>query len=194
MSSRIPAVPREELRPDQQEFYDYFRKSVTKNAPHPGAADRAGKTLFPVLAVLPKTGKLSVDMLASIEAEATTLPKDVMETVSLYVTTYFKSPYVTHAHKMMAVKLGALTQQQAENITSGSKPFDLNEQCSLAYDTAHHLLEVRGPLSKDLWDRCDAAFGKEGTVGLVHLTSLMTWTSLGLNAADVKAPQPPPQT
>ncbi|KAK4580444.1 hypothetical protein LTR86_000647 [Recurvomyces mirabilis] len=185
MSTRIPFVPRDEMQTEQQEFYDHFKDTVNKNAPHQGAAERASKTLFPVLAVLPKTGRMSVDMLASIEQEAHGLPKDAMETVCLFCTTYFKSPYVTFAHKSQAVKLGLLSQEQADAITSGAKPGDLNDGCSLAYDTAQYLLEVRGSMSSDLWEKC--------TVGLMHLVALMSWTSMGLNLADVPAP-PPPKT
>ncbi|KAK3671666.1 hypothetical protein LTR78_008399 [Recurvomyces mirabilis] len=193
MSTRIPSIPRDEMQPEQQEFYDHFKDTVNKNAPHPGAAERASKTLFPVLAVLPKTGRMSVDMLASIEQEAHGLPKDAMETVCLFCTTYFKSPYVTFAHKSQAIKLGLLSLGQADTITSGAKPGDLNDSCSLAYDTARYLLEVRGSLSSDLWEKCTATFGREGTVGLMHLVALMFWTSMGLNLADVPAP-PPPKT
>ncbi|KAK5111753.1 hypothetical protein LTR62_004673 [Meristemomyces frigidus] len=190
MSVRLPSIPREDLSPEQQSFHDHFRTTVSQTSPHPGAADRATSTLFPVLAVLPQTGRLSVDMLASIEHEAVGLPKDAMEVASLYCTTYFKSDYVTYVHKMMAVKLCLLSAEQAETITSGAKPRDLNEGCSLAYDTARYLLEVRGPLSQELWVGCLGAFGREGTVGLMHLVALMSWTSMGLNLADIPAPAP----
>lgn len=189
--SRIPPQPREELRSDRQEFYDYFRDSVSRNAPHPGAADRAGNTLFPVLAVLPKTGRTQVDLLALLEQEAEGLPADAREVVSLVATTHFRSAYVTHIHKMMAVKQKTLTEAQAEALAAGRKPEDLNGACSLAYDIAYHLLEVRGPLSQELFDRGVRAFGMEGTVGLTHHVALLSWTAMGLNVANVPVPSAP---
>lgn len=195
MSDRIPPQPKDRLNPQQQDFHDHFISSVERSSPHPGAADRASKTLFPVLAVLPKAGQHSVDFLADLEAETKQyLPKDTIETVSLLTTTHFKSAYVTHVHKMMAAKLNILSQTQVDAITSGTKPDDLNDHCSLAYDAAWHLLEVRGPFPQDLWERCVAAFKVEGTVGLMHYVSLMAWTSLGLNVADVPVPTGPSST
>ncbi|EME88568.1 uncharacterized protein MYCFIDRAFT_213337 [Pseudocercospora fijiensis CIRAD86] len=193
MSDRIPPLPRDQLNPDQQAFQDHFIASVQRIAPHPGAADRASKTVFPVLAVLPKAGQHSVDLLVDLEEETKGyLPKDAAETVSLLTTTYFKSDYVTHVHKTMDVTLGILTQAQADAITAGKKPEDLNEHCSLAYDAAWHLLDTRGPFPKELYEKCVQAFKLEGTVGLVHFVALLTWTALGLNVANVPVPKGPP--
>ncbi|KAK0882222.1 hypothetical protein LTR87_003970 [Friedmanniomyces endolithicus] len=186
--SRLPPRPRSELRPDQQAFHDYFHATISEKAPHPGASERAGNTLFPTLAVLPKTGRTQVDMLALLEEEAVGLPADARETASLVTTAFFKSAYVTHIHKMMAIKQKSLTEAQAEMLAQGRRPGDLNEGCELAWEIAHHLLEVRGPLPRELWERGNERFGLEGTVGLVHYVSLLAWTSMGMNAADVLAP------
>lgn len=191
MSTRLPARSREDLSPEQQTFLDYFRQSVTRSSPHPGAADRASKTLFPVLAVLPTVGKLSVDMLSSLEQQAPSLPANARETACLVTTTFFRSAFAGYAHKLMAVQLGLLSETQAEAITAGTKPGDLDESCSLAYDTAHHLLVVRGALPSELWDRCVKAFEIEGAVALMHMVSLMSWTSMNMNMADVPAPAAP---
>ena len=186
--SRLPPRPREELRPDQQRFHDYFHETVSKNAPHPGASERAGRTLFPTLAVLPKVGQAQVDMLAMLEEEAVGLPADAREVASLVATVHFKSVYVTHIHKKMAIMQKSLTEAQTEALGRGVRPEGLNDDCSLAYDIAHHLLDVRGPLPQDLWEKGNTRFGLEGTIGLVHYVSLLAWTSMGMNAADVPAP------
>lgn len=192
MSDRIPYQPREDLTSEQQTFYDHFHKTVSRNAPHPGAAERAGKSLFPVLAVLPSIGKLQVDLMAQLEDEAPSLPQDARETASLVVVTYFRAAFVIKVHSMNAIRLELLSESQSTTITQGSKPGDLNERCSLAYDVASHLLEKRGPLPQDLWKKGVETFGEEGTVCLVHLVALMSWTAMGMNAVDVKAPKKPP--
>lgn len=84
MSTRIPALGREDYRPDQQKFYEDFIEQVKKKAPHPGGADRASKTLFPVLAVIPDVGRLSVDMLDRLEDATPELPPHARETAALY--------------------------------------------------------------------------------------------------------------
>jgi 4-carboxymuconolactone decarboxylase len=193
MSTRLPPLPREDLNEEQQHFYDDFRATVNAKSSHPGAADRASRTLFPVLAVLPKSGRLSVDLLAYLEDETRSyLPEDARETACLVTTTFFKSVYVTYAHKMMAVKLGLLTQEQADAMTDGRRPDGLSERCGVAYDFSRELLEVRGAVREELWERAVGAFGKEGAVGLMHYVSLLAWTSMGLNVADVPAPPAPP--
>jgi hypothetical protein len=190
MSSRLPPVPREELDSEQQKAYDHFRASASRNAPHPGAVDRATNTLFPVLAVLPRTGSLNVDLLATLEQETTGyFSEAVREVVSLVATTFFKSDYVTRIHSLMAVQLGLLSQAQADAITEGRDPADLSADCRLAYRCAKHLLETRGPLTQELWDECVESFQLEGTIGLVHYVALLSWTSLTLNVANLKVPE-----
>jgi len=189
--SRLPPVPREELNPEQQEFHDHFHEVVSQKGP-PGASEKAGKTLLPFLVVLPKTGRRNVDMMGVLEDETEDLPNDAKETANLVCTAHFRCAFVTQAHKMLAIKLTSVTQKQAESIIAGAKPPDLNENCSIAYDTAYALVVVRGPLPQELWNRCLEAFGREGTVGLVHYVSLIAWTCMGLNACDVPAPEGAP--
>lgn len=136
--------------------------------------------------MIPDVGRLSVDMLDRLEDATPELPPHARETAALYTTTFFKSTYVTTIHKLQAVKLGLLTQTQMEEITAGRKPSDLDKERSVAYDVAEHLLAVRGSLPDELYERSLKTFGKEGTVALMHLVSLMAWTSMGLNVADVQ--------
>ncbi|TKA83102.1 hypothetical protein B0A55_00866 [Friedmanniomyces simplex] len=141
---------------------------------------------FPFLAVLPGIGRLSLDMLVGLgEATRGVLPLDAREIASLVCASHFGSAYATNAHTEIATKQKLLSQSQCQTITAGAKPDDLSEKGSLAYDAAYFLLNIRGPLSQELWNRCMSAFGKEGTVGLVHYVALYTWTSIALNAADV---------
>jgi len=103
--------------------------------------------------------------------------------------THFGAAHGMITHTGIATKYQLLSREQCEAITRGEKPGDLSEASSLAYDTTDYLMNIRGPLSKELWDRCVAAFGKEGTVGLVHYVALYSWTSIALNAADVVPPE-----
>ncbi|EMC98430.1 hypothetical protein BAUCODRAFT_426002 [Baudoinia panamericana UAMH 10762] len=160
MSTRIPSKPRSELRPDQQEMHDHFMEIVGQSS-HPGAAERAGRVFLPFLVLAPQIGRLSVDMLQAVEG-LPSLPADARETASLACTTFFRCDFATYAHSAMPVKLGLLTQSQADAIASGQKPDDLNKGCSLAYDVTRQLLEVRGALPQDLWDACVRQFGQEG--------------------------------
>ncbi|KAK1011381.1 hypothetical protein LTR91_001123 [Friedmanniomyces endolithicus] len=101
------------------------------------------------------------------EATQGVLPLDAREVVSLVCAAHFGSVYATQAHTEIAMKLKLLSHAQCQSITAGEKAEGMSEE---------------------LWDQYLRAFGKEGTVGLVHYVALCTWTSIALNAADVTAP------
>ncbi|KAK0253120.1 hypothetical protein LTR01_005593 [Friedmanniomyces endolithicus] len=177
---RLPKLPRDPLRPDQQELQGLFHSSVDGTAERPQAVGGP----FPFFAVLPEIGRLSLDMLVGLgEATQGVLPLDAREVVSLVCAAHFGSVYATQAHTEIAMKLKLLSHAQCQSITAGEKAEGMSEVGNLAYETAYFLLNVRGPLSQELWDQCLRAFGKEGTVGLVHYVALCTWTSIALNAA-----------
>ncbi|KAK1063980.1 hypothetical protein LTR74_009047 [Friedmanniomyces endolithicus] len=202
---RLPKQPRDQLRPDQQELQDHFRLSVeravgpdhkatsTAAKPSDAAAGTADRPLavggpFPFFAVLPDIGRLSLDMLVGLgEATQGVLPLDAREVANLVCASHFGSAYATQAHTQIATKLKLLSHAQCQTISAGGKAEGLSEAGSLAYETAHYLLNVRDSLSPEIWDQCLRAFGKEGTVGLVHYVALYTWTSIALNAANVTA-------
>ena len=163
--SRVPFQPRPALDPPQQELHDQFCKIVDSHA-GPGASDGPSQTLLPIFLVSPQAGKLNMDLLA--ELSKSSLPADVRETIALVCAAHFRAPYFISAHVRIASKLGSLSQQQIENMAAGSKP-ELGESTSLAYDAAHHMVSIRGPLPQRMWEGCNKVFGKEGTATIMHL-------------------------
>ncbi|KAK5695219.1 hypothetical protein LTR97_008725 [Elasticomyces elasticus] len=176
--SRLPPQTRDQLQPAQQDLHDHFndavRRAVGKDpgnvdtASHQDSSQAALGGPFPFLSVLPSIGRLSLDMIAGLGQVLHDFPPDARETASLVCTSYYKSDYATSAHTKIARSAAMLTDAQIEAITSATRPSDLNHRCTVAYDAAFHLLHIRGALPQDLWDQCLLAFGKEGTVGLVH--------------------------
>ena len=82
-----------------------------------------------------------------------------------------------------------MSKDVVEAIARGEKPAGLNENCSTAFDAATHLASTPGPLPQEIWDRCIAAFGKEGTVALVHYAGAYAYTCIILNAMDAPVPE-----
>ncbi|KAK4897790.1 hypothetical protein LTR27_004562 [Elasticomyces elasticus] len=196
--SRLHPQTRDQLEPAQQDLHDHFNNAVRRavgkdpgnvdTTSHQDSSQAAIGGPFPFLSVLPSIGRLSLDMIAGLGETLPKFPPDARETASLVCTSYYKSDYATSAHTKIARSAAMLTDAQIEAITSATKPSDLSRGCSVAYDAAFHLLHVRGSLPQDLWDQCLDAFGKEGTVGLVHYVALYSWTCIGVNACDVRAP------
>ena len=125
-------------------------------------------------------------MLSELMNNSESLPADARETASLVCCHFYKCAYSTSAHRNIATRSQLLTEQQVDAIVDDTKPEDLNDNCSIAYDTAHYLLYVRGSLPQEIWAKAVAAFGTRGTVELIHSVALYSWTSLGLNATDVQ--------
>jgi hypothetical protein len=57
------------------------------------------------------------------------------------------------------------------------------------YDLAKRLLTTPGPLPKSYWERSVEAFGKEGTVALVHYVGFYAYLCIALNAIDATVPE-----
>ncbi|CZT18856.1 uncharacterized protein RCC_04701 [Ramularia collo-cygni] len=117
------------------------------------------------------------------------LPPDAREVAILTIGARYQAAFELYAHSSLAVNSNLLTQTQVDLISSGKKPEDLNEKCSVTYDAVQHLANVPGPLSKELFDRCVQAFGKEGTVLLAHYAGTYAYTCILLNVADASVPK-----
>ena len=116
-------------------------------------------------------------------------PADAKEVTILVVGAKYKAVYELYAHTNIATKKVGMSKDVVEAIARGEKPEGLNEQCDVAYDTAHYLVTTPGPLPQELWDKCINAFGKEATVGLVHYVGAYAYTCIILNAMDAPVPK-----
>lgn len=122
-------------------------------------------------------------------AKIASLPADVKETAILAVGGHFQAAYELYAHENVAVKSGALSPEQVNVIKRDQKPGDLSEECGLAYDVAKYLCSQKRPLPREEWERCVGAFGREGTVALVHYVGFYAYLSIALNAVDAPVPE-----
>ncbi|CAK3811852.1 Hypothetical predicted protein [Lecanosticta acicola] len=195
MGSRIPPRPREELSPKEQEEYDHFSKQSEfgfgKNGEkflYKDASNGAFIGPYPFLQAAPDTGKMALELVFSVSRIAP-LPADVKETAILTAGGHFQAAYELYAHANVAVKSGVLSRAQVDVLKSDRKPGDLNGNCSLAYDVAKYLCGQKGPLPKEDWERSVRAFGKEGTLALVHYIGYYAYLCIALNAVDASVPE-----
>ena len=190
--SRLPAKPRNELEPEQQEIHDRFG-TVAGAVFGPNGSqfiyeDSNGAFIGPVpfFAYQPEAGKACFASLTALGKLP--VPPDARETALLAVGAHFQAGYETYSHIPQAVTAG-LTKQQAVELKDGGKPVDLNASCAIAYDVAKTLCSKPGPLSQQLWDKAMEVFGKNATIGLVHYIGFYCYICVGLNAIDAPVPE-----
>ena len=193
MGSRLPPIPRDKLPEESKPYYDEFLRLSKKGFGENGEKflyqDKDGAFVGPYVLFndYPEIGKNFMDTIFSVGKLP--LPADVKETAILSCGGHFQAAYELYAHQHIAVKSGLLSQQQTDAIKKGQKPSDLNEGCSIAYDVATYLCSTPGPLPQSHWDKCVNAFGRQGTVALVHYIGFYAYTCIALNACDAPVPE-----
>ena len=193
MGSRLPPIPRDQLPPEKQSYHDEFLTTSERTFGDNGTKfkylDQDGAFIGPYVLFLetPEVGKDFINTVMNIGKLP--LPRDARETAILACGGHFKAGYELYAHQNIAVKDGLLSEQQTEVLKKGEKPGDLNEACSIAYDVTKYLCSTPGPLPQSYWDKCINAFGKQGTVGLIHYAGLYAYTCIMLNACDAPVPE-----
>ena len=102
---------------------------------------------------------------------------------------HFQAGYETYSHAVQAIEQG-LSQEQTNMLRMDkAKPDGLNDNCSIAYDVAKSLVSKPGPLPSGLWDRAVGAFGRDGTIGLLHYIGYYCYVSVILNGVDAAVPE-----
>lgn len=196
MSNRLPPIQRDQVGEKAQPIFDNFSRLADSMFGDPADApfilkrpsDGALVGPFPFFFEQHEAGEhvLGVfDKLGMIPF----LPADAKEVAILVVGARYKAAYELYAHTNIATKKVGMSKDVVEAIADGQKPDGLNEQCSLAYDTAHYLASTPGPLPQELWDKCINTFGKEATIGLVHYVGAYAYTCIILNAMDAPVPK-----
>lgn len=95
-----------------------------------------------------------------------------------------------YAHARIARTRTQLSESQIKTLCEGKKPEGLDEQGSVAYDVAVELVDKKGPLGNEMWDRGVGAFGgKEGMLALVQYIGVYSFVSVYLNGCDVPIPE-----
>ena len=195
MAERLPPVTRESLASSEQGAFDSLTSLTVKLFGDPKSSpftykrssDGALVGPFPLYLASPGVGEHVVDLVGQL-AGIPGLPADAKEVAILTVGAHYKAAYELYAHVNVAMKKVGMSKEVVEAIARGEKPDGLNEGCSVSFDATAYLASKPGPLPKELWDRCIKAFGKEGTVALVHYVGLYAYTCIVLNAMDAPVP------
>ena len=193
---RLPPVKRDDLPASEHEGFDSMMNLTTKLFGDPEsspftyqrASDGALVGPYPAFFAAPEVGEHAVGLFGKL-GRIPGFPADAKETAILTVGARYEAAYELYAHKNVAIKKAGMSKDVVEAIAKGEKPKGLNEGCDVAFDAASYLVSKPGPLPKELWDRSLKAFGKEGTVALVHYVGAYAYTCVVLNAMDAPVPE-----
>lgn len=104
------------------------------------------------------------------------------------VLAYSPNAYALYAHNKLGEKVGFSASQIADAL-AGKVPEGLPEREEATYILSGELTRIRGPLSKESFDKASKVLGEEGVAGVIHTTGAFLYSSILLNAADVPAPE-----
>lgn len=104
------------------------------------------------------------------------------------VLAYSPAAYGVYAHNKLGEKVG-FSASQVANALEGKVPEGLPKREEATYLLAGELARMRGPLSKESFDRASKVLGKEGVAGVIHTAGAFLYSTILLNAADVPVPE-----
>ena len=196
MAERLPPVTRDELPSSEQAAFDSLANLASSMFGPPEkspfiykrSSDSAFVGPFPFFLAAPEAGEYSMGLFGKL-SKIPGLPSDAKEIVILTVGARYQAAYELYAHLNVSQKTVGMSKDVVEAIARGEKPDGLSEQCGIAFDATKYLAGTPGPLPRDLWDKCVGAFGKGGTVALVHYAAAYASTCIILNAMDAPVPQ-----
>lgn len=196
MAERLPPVQRDSLSASDQKAYDSLANGAAgmfgdpEKSPftYQRSSDGALVGPFPFFLASPEAGEHYMYLFGKL-GKIPGFPADAKEVAILTAGAKYQAAYELYAHTNVARKTVGMEKDVVEAIAKGDKPEGLNEGCSVAFDVTNYLVSKPGPLPKELWERSISAFGKEGTVALVHYVGAYAYTCIVLNAMDAPVPE-----
>ncbi|KAF3911173.1 hypothetical protein AA313_de0209082 [Arthrobotrys entomopaga] len=197
MSPRYPMIAPTKLKTDQRrlhrwingQVWRFFRGVFTYKDIKTGALSG----IYTHLLYLPRT--LGVDFLSVAKSLAGVkdFPLRCREVAILAIGEYYGAQFELYAHTRIAREVG-LSNSQIEDILKGRPPSGGTEQEIISWEVARALVGAgsgfqKGPLSKELWNKAEKAFGKAGAGALIHYTGYYSYTCIILNGAEVPVPE-----
>lgn len=110
------------------------------------------------------------------------------ELAILAVGAHTGSVYELYAHSLIAKKIG-LSDVQIKAATEGKVPEGLSEREKGVFEFSISLLERRGPLEKEMFEKVAEEMGKDRLLILIQLVSAYSYVCLMMNAGAVGVPE-----
>jgi hypothetical protein len=109
------------------------------------------------------------------------------ELAVLAVCGVFDAPFISYAHKQVALSSG-LEHDQVEAACDRHTPPGLEEMEEAVYDLSLELAQTRSVLVDKSWHRYESILGKEKCLRVAHVTGLYIYTATFMRVANLQAP------
>lgn len=183
-----PVAPKD-MTPEQKQFYDEIDQECQDLFGDAFMSKESDGTLigpFGIYLHNKQVGAPFMDLCRQLGKLG--LPPKAREVAILTTGAQYQADYELYAHSNVAVKSG-LSKEQVHAIRDSKRPDDLDEDESIAYDVAEHLVSKKGALPKDLWEKAKNKFGEKAAFGLINYIGFYAWTCIILNGFNAVVPK-----
>jgi 4-carboxymuconolactone decarboxylase len=184
---RIKPLHPDTLSPGIRHVHDEITNLVGHSQGQVNMIDAQGALLGPFTPMLhyPQFGVPALSFLRTLDTCAT-LSKTLREVAILTVGGALGARFELYAHEIMAGAFG-VSQNIIATLAAGGRPYDLNEQESIAHDIAHLL--VNGRIVPDsTYKYAVNLLGQDGVAELFFLIGGYSLIAMILNGFDISAP------
>lgn len=187
---RFPILQPDQMNADQKRLYDTLVAG-------PRAANYGGDAANRVLKGGPFNAWMrspEVGMRLQAVGEQirfkSSIPKHLNEFAILITAREYTSQYEWYAHHSLAMKAG-LDPKIAEDLAAGKRPANMKEDEAAVYDFCTQLHRSK-KVDDATFKRAKAAFGEQGVIDLIAVSSYYVAVSMTLNVAEVPVPNGAP--
>jgi 4-carboxymuconolactone decarboxylase len=191
---RYPAIPPEQLTPEQRVFHDEMETKIKNGMGKTFTLhDKNGALLGP-LSIMMHTPQYSTHTMR-LNSEVLSLPAlepGPTEVAIMATQGYFTGSFggfLTYSHSRIIASKNLLSEEQMKSITEGVKPDGLSDKESVAFDLAMRLVRGGKPLEQELWEKANDLLGKEQTLHIIQVVAYYSLHGITLNAGIIGAPE-----
>jgi 4-carboxymuconolactone decarboxylase len=176
MTTRFPALSREEMTAEQREMHDCIASSPRAGVRGP----------YPALLRHPELAKVHEQYGAHVRYK-NTLPDPLKEMAILVVARHWNAEYEWYAHRSIAEKVG-VAPAVCDAIAHGKAPVGLAPDVQAVFDFTSKLLQTR-EIDDATFDRLKGLFGDKGVLDLIALIGNYITVAMILNVDKHPVPE-----
>ena len=185
---RLPPIAPDDLNDEQRPLFDSITAGVAAKYGGFQTARPDGAMLGPWGAWLhdPELGKAFWAVTQAM-TEARRIPDRARQVAILVVGARLGAAYEIYAHEAVARQTHKMTARRLATLIAGSRPDDLSDEESCAYDIANALMKG-GVLPEPVYRHALEVFGQPGVNELIYLVGHYCFVSVTLNGFAIPTP------
>ncbi|KAF3905332.1 hypothetical protein AA313_de0203282 [Arthrobotrys entomopaga] len=197
MSTLYPPIDPEAMSTEQTANYNYMDEVVTRFVAgcftHKDPETGAHLGIWQHFMHFPSSTFMAYDSLAASLRAHKDFPVKCREVAVLAIGEHYGAQFILYSHTRVANSLG-FSDTQIEDLLNGRTLSNGSEEEILTLEITRAMLgsrsnSTKGPLSKELREKAESAFGKVGAGALFHWIGFYIYTSILLNATAIPLPK-----